>query len=186
MIDKGHMMTNEVHLETRFQIDYYIQQIAKRNFPPVFVVERNTEACWLVWEMEDQKLPDYQQVELAREAGIPVIDRMAAIRHLKDHMDPSDAVVLEDLIVRIFAARLGRVAIEDLAPERLRVTDPLGDAPLSMKVVPVEELAPEEVSQWLFLEDLEVLTHDHPISFLIPPTEPVLAYLAEHGGQSGY
>ena len=45
-------MANEVAMTKKFEVDYFLQQIAKRLYPLVFVAEEDTEDAWYVFEME--------------------------------------------------------------------------------------------------------------------------------------
>lgn len=174
-------MANEVIVEKKFKVAYYLRQIAKRLYPLVFVVEENTEDAWYVFEME--RMPCDVQRELAMEAGISVLDGLDVVQNLRGEMDPAGEYVLRDEVRRISAAKQGMVLIDDEDLERLEVTGRMGDAPLTAMMVPVEELLKKDVDQWWFLERLEDLIQDHPVAFIIPPTERVQTFLEEHARQ---
>lgn len=174
-------MANEVVMTKKFEVEYYLQQIAKRPYPPVFVVDEDTEDAWLIWERE--RMPYDIQIELAREAGVPVLDGLDVVQNLRGEMDPAGEWVLREEVRRISAAKQGMVMVDDDDPERLEVTGRRGDAPLTAKMVPVEELLKKDVDQWGFLEHLEALAQELPVAFIIPPTERVQTFLEEHAGQ---
>lgn len=174
-------MANEVTITKKFEVEYYLQQIAKRLYPPVFVVEEDTDAAWHVFEME--RMPYDVQLELARGIGIPVLDGLDVVQNLRGEMNPAAEWVLRDEVRRISAAKQGMVTVADENPERLELAGRRGDAPLAATMVPVEELLEKDVDQWCFLEHLEALAHELPAAFIIPPTERVQTFLEEHARQ---
>lgn len=170
---------DKVSLETKFKIDFFLDRIAKRPYPPVFVVDEYTDASRFVYDMEH--LPYSVQIEMAREAGIPVLDGLAVVENLRGEMDPSSEGVLREEVRWISSARQGLVIVEDEDPERLEMAAQMNDdAPLTSKMVPVEELLQKDVDQWWFLERLEDLIHDHPVPFTIPLTHRVNRFVQEH------
>lgn len=170
-------MMNKGVMTKKFEVDYYLQQIARRIYPPVFVVEEDTEDAWYVVEMEHMAF-DVQR-ELAKKAGIPVLDGSEVVQNLRGEMDPAGEWVLRDEVRRISAAKQEMVIVDDKDSERLDVAGRMGDAPLAATMVPVEELLKLDVDQWWFLERLEDLTQDNPVAFTIPPTKRVNQFLEE-------
>ena len=149
-----------IDLETKFKVDFLLKQVAKRPYPPVFVVGEATEA------------------------GVMVLDGLAVVENLRGEMDPDSEWILREEVRRISAARQGLLIVDDEDPERLEdVAGRTGEAPFTAKTVPVEELLQKDLDQWWFLERLEDFTHDHPVAFTIPPTERVRAFLEEHARQ---
>jgi hypothetical protein len=147
----------KINLETRFKVDFLLKQIAKRPYPPVFVVGETTEA------------------------GVPVLDGLAVVENLRGEMDPDSEWILREEVRRISAARQGLVIVDDDDLERLKeVAGETGEAPFTAKTVPVEELLQKDLDQWWFLERLEDFTNGNPEDFTILLTERVRAFLEEH------
>ncbi len=178
-------MDEEVALKTRVKIDALVREIAKRNYPPVFVVEEYSQEAKFMWSLEGYKWTDRQWVEAAREQGIPVLGGVDVFHNLRGEMDPSDEYMLRDQVLYVFAARGGMVPIYDLDPYRLELKDEMSEEPLSMKMVTVEELLLEEIRSWDLVGVLEATTLKWPNVFLIPPTERVLRFVEEHGEYEG-
>jgi hypothetical protein len=146
-----------IDLETKFKVDFLLEQIAKRPYPPVFVVGEATEA------------------------GVPVLDGLAVVVNLRGEMDPYSERVLRDEVRRISAARQGLVIVDDDDLDRVKdVAGRTGEAPLTAKTVPIEELLQKDVDQWWFFERLEDFTNSNPEDFTIPLTERVQAFIEEH------
>ncbi len=175
-------MEEIVLLEDQFRIDFLVRGIAERSYPPVFVVEKGTEAYRLILETEHLRLSESNRAEVARQEGVPVLDGLAVVEHLRGEMSPEDEWVLRELVVRISAARQGAVALEENDPDRLRKLGARGEAPLAFVWVPVDELVEGDLKEWALIHTLEAYTHDHPISFMIPPTEKVQAFLRGEDG----
>ncbi len=88
-----------IDLETKFKVDFLLEQIAKRPYPPVFVVGEATEA------------------------GVPVLDGLAVVVNLRGEMDPYSERVLRDEVRRISAARQGLVIVDDDDLDRVKDVD---------------------------------------------------------------
>lgn len=170
---------DKVSLETKFKIDFFIDRIAKRLYPPVFVVDEYTDASRFVYDMEH--LPYSVQIEMAREAGIPVLDGLAVVENLRGEMDPSSEWVLREEVRWISSAKQGMVIVDDEDPERLKeVAGRTGEAPFTAKTVPVDELLQKDVDQTLwFFGMLEAFTFDLTVAFTIPLTDRVNSFLEE-------
>lgn len=100
-------------------------------------------------------------------------------------MDPSDEYMLRDQVMRIFAAKIGMMIVSDYDDYRVRLKGAWGEESISVKMVSVDEVSPQELESWLFFETLEVTTRKWPNVFLIPPTDAVMAFIAEHGEHQG-
>jgi hypothetical protein len=175
-------VTNGIPTGTQFHIDFCVHEIAKRDYPPVYVVERGSEEDRFLAEWEYQGLTDRERTELAKGLGITVLDGLEVIQNLKGEIDPDDKWVLEDLVMHIFAAKVGRVSMPDTDPERLALAGGKGEDTRARKMVNVEELVQKDVEAWSFIEELEVLASDHPRSFTIPRSPRVEAYITLGNG----
>jgi hypothetical protein len=179
-------MSEVVSLETRVKIDALVREIAKRDYPPVFVVEEYSAEANFMWSLEGLKWTDQQWIELAMQQGIPVLGGMDVVHNLRGEMDPGDEFALRDQVLKVFAAKCGMVLLYDLDHDyRLKLKGNLYEQPSTVKMVTVEELSPEEIADTWFIEVLECSTRKWPNVFLIPPTEPVLRFLEEHGEYEG-
>ncbi len=76
-------MKKEVSLEDKFRIDFLVRKIAQMAYPPVFVVEKGTEAHRLILGMEDYRLSLRERVEVAKKEGVPVLDGLEVVEHLR-------------------------------------------------------------------------------------------------------
>ena len=131
-------------------------------------------------ELEGHGLTVRGQVEFAEVEDIPVIDGFDYVQNLRGEMDYADGVVLRDLVIRIVSARLGRLALDDDTPSRMRVAGAWGDCPKAHKLVPVEELTEEDLQGWWSMETLETISStDHPVVFVVEPTYRVTKFLGE-------
>lgn len=72
-------MSEEITLESRVRIDSLVRQIAKRDYPPVFVVEESSQQAKFMWSLEGFKLSDQRWIDLARERGILVLGGLDVI-----------------------------------------------------------------------------------------------------------
>jgi hypothetical protein len=178
-------MPEEVTLETQVRIDSLVREIAKRDYPPVFVVEEYSQEAKYMWSLEGYKLSDQRWIDLAKERDIPVLGGLDVIQHLRGEMDPSDEYMLRDQVLWVFAAKMGMMIVNDYDPYRVRLKGAWGEESVSVKMVSVDEVSPEEIEDWLFFETLEVTTRKWPNVFLIPPTDAVMAFLEEHGEHQG-
>lgn len=180
-------MTEEIELNQKFGIDSLVRQIAQRRYPPVFVVEEDTEAARLVQEMEERSLPEQQRIEMAESAGIPVLNGHDVVRHLSSEIHTQELEVLRWQVLAILGAAMGMVVIEeDNNPIRYEIKERSDEYPLALKLVPVEELTEEDVGTFMFDVGLETLTGEWPVAFVVPPSELVRTFIDEQGrfGQS--
>lgn len=147
----------KIDLETKFNVDYLLEQIAKRQYPPVFVIGEATEG------------------------GVPVLDGLAVVENLRGEMDSGSERILREEVRIISAARQGLVIVDDDDLDRIKeVASRTGEDPFTAKTVPVKELLQKDLDHWEFLERLEDFTNDNPGDFRIPLTERVRAFLEEH------
>jgi cephalosporin-C deacetylase-like acetyl esterase len=131
--------------------------------------------------MDDYRLPEKRRIELAKKESIPVLSGLDVGQSLRGEMDEADEWVLRDLVIRICAAKQGMLSLYDDTPERLALMDQQDECPLAVKVVPIEEIVRKDTEELWLLDTLEALTQDHPVPFIIPPTEAVVAFLKERG-----
>src|SRR5215211_2420062 len=98
-------MSEEVSLETKVRIDALVREIAKREYPPVFVVEEYSAESNFMWSLEGLKWSDQQWIEFAKQQGIPVLGGMDVVHNLRGEMDPADEFVLREQVLKVFAAK---------------------------------------------------------------------------------
>lgn len=156
-----------IHPDTLEKIRSDVTWIRARPNPTVFVVEADTEMERVLWNLAAGE-PEHEQIRLARELGIPVLDGGDVIRDLPGHMALEAEEILREEILCIQAAREDKVALLG------------GPGPESYRLVPVEDLTAKDVDAQV-LDILDDLTGDQPVPFTIPPSQEVLAYLAEQG-----
>ena len=101
--------------------------IRTRPNPTVFVVEEETEVDRILWSLAGGP-SEHEQIKVARESGIPVLDGNDVIRDLPEQMAPEAEEILREEISHIQAAREDKVAVFD------------SHCPIGYRIVPIEEL----------------------------------------------
>lgn len=170
-------MHKDLLLEEKFWIDFLVRKIAERGYPPVFVVQEGTENYQLLSKMTDSGLSERRRVEFARQKGIPVLDGLEVVEHLRGEMDPEDEWGLRYVVSWVSAAKQGAVILDEDDPDRLQALGARRESPLASRVIPVDEIVERDLEEWMFFEELEVFAHAPRISYLIPPTERVKAFI---------
>jgi hypothetical protein len=174
------MSKNEVataDLEGKLKVASLIDQIAKREYPAVYVVEENSVEDRFVWGMQDWLSSDVQKRNAARDEGIVVLNGIDVVRYLSGEMDPDAEQMLRDEILAISAATHRMVEVNDNNPERPIVAAEREDSLLFCKIVFLEELCQQDVEQWCFLDYLEDLTNGSTVAFTVQPTQKVLEFI---------
>ncbi|MDP9479569.1 MAG: hypothetical protein M3R38_28535 [Actinomycetota bacterium] len=150
-------MDKDTLLEEKFWIDFLVRKIAERGYPPVFVVEEGTEDYQLLSKMTDAGLSERRRAEFARQKGIPVLDALEVVQHLRGEMDPEKEWGLRYLVSWVSAAKQGAVILDENDPDRLRALGTRGESPLASRVIPVDEIVERDLEELGFSKSSKAL-----------------------------
>jgi hypothetical protein len=150
---------NETPIDTKSEIKFFINEIAEREYPPVFVVEDDSPQHRFLEKLYSRDISEEYRQELALQEGIISIDCWIVLNYLSEEMDSIDKRNLQREVRLISAAKK---VVKDDSPESIKAEIEIEDDLRTSNGLP----------KWL---------RDDITLFTISPTLRVLKFAEENG-----